>query len=113
MSAIAAVLLAPATLTSLIEGSMQAIQFLNSQIALYQQGSAVTEAQLASSAAAVAANTKATTAILNQAMAAMTPITQVETSAADKVPLAVAAPVVAVAGSASPETANPGIFPGA
>ena len=75
MSAVLAAVLQPATLSALIDGSIQAVEFLNSQIAMYQQGDLITEAQLSNLAQQVAANTKATTQLLNAAMAAKTPVT--------------------------------------
>lgn len=76
MATVAAAILTPTTIEALIEGTIQLGQFVTAQVNLYQQGSAVTEAQLQRSVAMVTANTAATTKVLEDAIAAATPITQ-------------------------------------
>jgi len=91
MAAIAALALSPATIEALIMGTVQLGQFVTSQINLYNQGGAVTEAQLQQSIAMVTANTSATTKLLEQAIQAATPVAPITA------PVAVAVPVVQVA----------------
>ena len=82
MAAIAALALSPATIEALIMGTVQLGQFVTSQINLYNQGGAVTEAQLQQSVAMVTANTAATTSLLEQAIQAATPVAPITSSAA-------------------------------
>ena len=82
MAAIAALALSPATIEALIMGTVQLGQFVTSQINLYNQGGAVTEAQLQQSIAMVTANTSATTKLLEQAIQAATPVAPITATAA-------------------------------